>query len=71
MEKKYIARWQSDLFRDQYRLATRVLLFLSVLALVLVCLIGWQILFKKIPQTYYASVTDGQIVPLKQELKSV
>jgi len=67
MSRERIARFQSDLYRDQYRFSVRLLLFLSSLSIVLVGAISWQIFIKKVPQTYYASVADGEIVPMKQE----
>jgi amino acid permease len=58
-----IARFHSDFYRDKYRKALRNLIFSTLLVVALICVIIYLVLFKESPQ-YYATTTEGQIIPM-------
>lgn len=59
------AWFQSDFYRDQYRRVLKLFFVLSFFSLLLVCVLGWQLTFNRRPATYFAAVTDGQVLPMK------
>jgi hypothetical protein len=62
-QKHQIARMQSDFYRDWYHKILRGVIFSTVIILGLMIAIIYYVLFQP-PQTYYATTTEGQIIPL-------
>ena len=62
--RKEIARLQSDFYRDKYRSVLRKLLFSANLIVILLGLIIYLVLSKETPR-YYATTTEGKIIPMK------
>lgn len=67
MDRKRGAFFQSNFYCSQYRMVLRLFFLLCFLSFALVCTVGWLTIFHKVPQIYYAAVTNGQILPLKPE----
>ena len=61
--RENLAYMQSDFYREKYRKFLRWLLASIVVTVMLICVIIYLILFKA-PTQYYASTTDGVILPL-------
>jgi hypothetical protein len=59
------ARFQSDFYRDKYHGVLRSLLLSVCLIVLLIGGIIYLVLFRAPPQ-YYATTTDGQIIPMVQ-----
>jgi hypothetical protein len=59
-----IVRFQSDFYRNNYYKMLRSLLFTSFVMLALICAIIYFVLLNP-PRQYYATTTNGQIIPLK------
>jgi len=62
-EKHQIARMQSDFYKDWYHKILRGLIISSAIILCLVVAIIYFVLFSP-EQTYYATTTEGQIIPM-------
>lgn len=58
------ARLQSDLYRDSYRRILRVLAVLSCIAAALALAISWVLVFHPAPDTAWAAILDGQVIPM-------
>ena len=64
-DRENIARSHSDFYRDKYYSTLRKLLISTGLIVVLICAMIYLILFRTPPQ-YYATTTEGQIIPMVQ-----
>ena len=58
-----IPRMQSDFYRDKYRKILRSLISLTVVIVCLIAVIMYLIFFSAEHQ-YYATTTEGQIIPM-------
>ncbi len=61
--RREIARLHSDFYRDKHRSMLRKLLMSVCISVLLICIIIYLVLFRE-PPRYYATTTDGQIIPL-------
>lgn len=59
-----IARLQSDFYRDKFRKTLFKLILSTCVVVILICTIIYLVLFKE-PPRYYATTTEGQIIPLQ------
>lgn len=64
-DREAIASSHSDFYRDKYYNMLRNLLISVCVIVVLICAMIYLILFRAPPQ-YYATTTDGQIIPMAQ-----
>jgi hypothetical protein len=55
--------FQSDFYRDCYHHVLHFLLFEVAVILCLILSIGY-VLFKEPPATYYASTSEGKVIPI-------
>ena len=62
-EREQPSKFKTDFYRDNYRKILRVLLASIVIMVFLILTIIYLVLFKPLP-TYYASTTQGQIIPM-------
>lgn len=62
-QKREIASLQSDFYRNKFRKTLRRLIISFCLIVILIAVIIYLVLFKAAPN-YYATTTEGQIIPL-------
>lgn len=61
--RQEIASLQSDFYRNKFRKTLRKLIVAFCLIVILIGVIIYLVLFKA-PPKYYATTTEGQIIPL-------
>ena len=61
--RQEIASLQSDFYREKYRKMLRLLILSAIVTVTLICCIIYLVLFRE-QSHYYATTTDGQIIPL-------
>ena len=59
-----IARLQSDIYSRSYHRLLWTLCFGLIILLLLMCIIVYMVIFQP-AQNYYASTTEGKIIPLE------
>lgn len=64
IDREQLEFQKNHLYRDHYRRTIKALLMMLVIALVLICILGYQ-LWTMPAANYYATTTNGRVIPLQ------